>query len=68
MTKRFLSVFLLVLAVSGAAFADNAPADAEKTLSVRTFQLKHKDADKAAAMLKPLMSAEGRRLTNPTSA
>ena len=59
MTKRFLSVFLLLLAVSGAAFADNAPADAEKTLSVRTFQLKHKDADKAAAMLKPLMSAEG---------
>ncbi|HVS29931.1 MAG TPA: secretin N-terminal domain-containing protein [Thermoanaerobaculia bacterium] len=60
MTRRSLAVLLLVLlAVPGVAIADTAPADAEKTASVRTFQLRHKDADKAAAMIKALMSAEG---------
>ena len=54
--KRVM-VFLLVLALgAGAAFADDA---AEKSLSVRTFQFKHKQAEKAAALIKSLMSSEG---------
>jgi hypothetical protein len=62
MSKRFLLLTMVVLlAVAGPAGADPASADAEKasSLNARTFQLKHKDADKAAAMIKTLMSAEG---------
>jgi hypothetical protein len=59
MTRRFLVTLFVLLTLAGAAVGDTAPADAEKSLSVRTFQLKHKDADKTAAMIKQLMSAEG---------
>ena len=59
MTRRFLLTLLVLLAIAGAAIGDTAPADAEKSLAVRTFQLKHKEADKTAAMIKELMSAEG---------
>jgi hypothetical protein len=48
----------LLLLLCGAAFA-NPPVEKEKSLSVRTFQFKYKDADKAAAVIKPLMSADG---------
>jgi len=57
-TRNSLIASLLILLVCGAAFA-NPPAEKEKSLSVRTFQFKYKDADKAAAIIKPLMSAEG---------
>ncbi len=70
MTKRFALMFFLVLAVCGAAFADDAPAaaaDAAKNLSVKTFQFKHKDADRAAAVVKPLMSAEGSISIQPST-
>lgn len=57
-TRNSLIASLLFLLVCGAAFA-NPPAEKEKSLSVRTFQFKYKDADKAAAIIKPLMSADG---------
>jgi hypothetical protein len=56
--KRSLVLCSVLLMMTGVAFADDAAAGA-KSLSVRTFSFKYKDADKAAAMIKPLMSSEG---------
>jgi hypothetical protein len=53
-----LMVAFLVAAVTAQA-EPPAAADAAKALTVRTFTFKYKDADKAAAVVKPLMSAEG---------
>ena len=57
-TKRLILFACALLAYCGIALADAAP-DGAKALAVRTFQFKYKDADKAAAVVKPLMSAEG---------
>lgn len=56
--KRALVLCSVLLMMTSVAFADDAAAGA-KSLSVRTFTFKYKDADKAAAMIKPLMSSEG---------
>jgi hypothetical protein len=57
---------LMALAlISGTAFAD--AADAGKALSVRTFQFKFKEADKAAGVIKPLVSGEGSMAIQPSS-
>jgi len=66
MTKRVLIVLFLSLAICGAAFADDLDSS-QKSLSVKTFQFKHKDADKAASIVKPLMSAEGSISIQPSS-
>ena len=63
--KRFLINVLAVLFVATAAFAD--AADVGKSLTVRTFQFKHKQADRAAAVIKPLMSAEGSMAIQPAA-
>jgi hypothetical protein len=55
--KRFTFLCVALLLVSGMAYAE--PRDGEKALTVRTFQFKYKDADKATAIVKPLLSAEG---------
>ncbi len=55
--KRLLILMVALLFISATAFAD--AADVGKSLTVRTFQLKHKAAEKAVAIVKPLMSAEG---------
>ena len=57
--NRTALMLIALLMVSTVAVADDADADSARTLSVRTFQFKHKDADRAAAMIKQLMSAEG---------
>jgi hypothetical protein len=57
-TKQFLLTLILMLSIAGAAFAEPLAADAP-ALTVKTFQLKHKETDKVAAMIRPLMSAEG---------
>jgi hypothetical protein len=57
MTKRIALLTLILLCLGGAAMADQA-AD-EKTLSVFTYQFKHKQAEKAATAIKTLVSAEG---------
>jgi hypothetical protein len=58
MTKRIALLSLLLLCIGGIALADQAPAE-EKTLSVFTYQFKHKQAEKAATAIKTLVSAEG---------
>lgn len=63
--KRFLVCLMALLLVSATALAD--AADAGESLTVRTFQLKHKQADKAAGVIKPLMSAEGTMAIQPSA-
>lgn len=64
--KRLLMCVVLMLFATGVAIA--APGDgAAKSLNVRTFQFKYKDADKAAAIIKPLVSAEGSMSIQPAS-
>ena len=43
------------------------PRDPGKALTVRTFTFKHKDADKAAAAIKSLLSAEGSMSIQPST-
>jgi hypothetical protein len=69
-SKRFLMTVLAVLLTCGVAVAapDDAPADrVSKSLNVRAFSFKFKDADKAAATIKPLLSAEGSISIQPGS-
>jgi hypothetical protein len=58
-------MLMCLLVVSANVFAD--AADVGKSLSVRTFQFKHKQADKAAAAIKPFMSANGSMSIQPGS-
>jgi len=62
--KYLISSILAVLLTCGVAFADSG--DAAK-LSVRTFQFKNKDANKAAAAIKSLMSPDGSLSIQPSS-
>ncbi len=56
----FLMVALLVAASAAQAEPPAAAAgDAAKSLTVKTFTFKYKDADRAAAVVKPLLSSEG---------
>jgi len=63
--KRVLITLAALLMLSSATFADDA-AEA-KTLSVRTFTFKDKDAGKAAEIIKTLLSAEGSMSIQPSS-
>lgn len=63
--KRYVIAFLLVLMTCGVALAE--PAADGKALTVRTYQFKYKDADKAAAAIKALMSAEGSLSIQPSA-
>jgi len=65
MTRRLLFALMALALISGTAFAD--AADAGKALSVRTFQFKFKEADKAAVVIKPLVSGEGSMAIQPSS-
>lgn len=66
--KRVLILLTLCLFATGVAIAEPAgPAGDVKALNVRTFQFKFKDADRAAAIIKPLMSAEGSMSIQPAS-
>jgi len=64
--KHALTLFAALLMVTSVAFADDVAA-AAKSLSVRAFTFKYKDADKAAAMIKPLMSSEGTISIQPST-
>ena len=64
--KRFFCIVLTLLLVSASAFADDA-ADVGKSLTVRTFQFKHKQAENAAAAIKSLLSAEGTMSIQPST-
>lgn len=63
---KLLSMYVMaILLASATAFAD--AADMGKNLTVRTFQFKHKQAERAAAVIKPLMSAEGSMSIQPAA-
>ena len=62
--KRGLMIFLAVLFTTGVALAGPA-ADGAKALSVRTFQFKYKTADRAAGVIKSLLSGEGSMSIQP---
>jgi len=64
--KRALVLCSVLLMMTSVAFADDAAAGA-KSLSVRTFTFKYKDVDKAAAMIKSLMSSEGSISMQPST-
>jgi type II secretory pathway component GspD/PulD (secretin) len=49
---------MFIIAAAAQAEPPAAP-DSAKALTVRTFTFKYKDADKAAAVVKPLLSSEG---------
>ena len=67
MTKRILVLALLALSsFSMTAVADQAPAE-DRVLSVYTYQFKHRQAEKAAAAIKTLVSAEGTVAIQPSS-
>src|SRR5882724_10974046 len=68
--KRVLLMISMMAALSGAAFAEPpaAPAaDSKPGLAVHTFTFKFKQADKAAAAIKPLLSAEGSMSIQPST-
>jgi hypothetical protein len=57
--KRIAVTLMAFLFAAGAAIAE--------PLAVRTFLFKYKDADKAAAVIKPLMSSEGSLSIQPST-
>jgi len=63
--KRILTAACALLLVCGVAAAE--PRNPDKALTVRTFTFKHKDADKAAAAIKTLLSAEGSMSIQPST-
>ncbi len=75
MTKRFALMMLVMSfavwtpASAGVAAANAGAAEggSHANLAVKTFQFKHKDADRAAAVVKPLMSAEGSISIQPST-
>src|SRR5262249_23620238 len=65
--KRLLSFALMaLLLVSVSALADEA-GEVGKNLSVKTFQFRNKQAEKAASVIKSLMSADGSMSIQPAS-
>src|SRR5262245_9299543 len=65
--KRALILSAALLMLAGVALGDDAAAGAAKSLSVRTFSFKYKDSEKAAAMIKPLLSSEGSMSIQPST-
>ena len=63
--KRFLITLIAMLFVSANAFAD--AGDVGRNLSVQTFLFKYKQAENAASVIKPLMSAEGSMQIQPAA-
>lgn len=62
--KRIFLLICIMLLTAGVALAE--PAAGGKALSVRTFQFKYKDVDRAAAIIKPLLSAQGSLSMQPS--
>lgn len=63
--KRLSILMMALLLVTATAFADGA--DVGKTLTSKTFVLKHKQADKAANVIKSIMSADGSMSIQPAA-
>jgi hypothetical protein len=65
--KRVLLMISMMVALCGAAIAEPATADGKPGLAVRSFTFKFKQADKAAAAIKPLLSADGSMSMQPST-
>src|SRR5216684_1066071 len=69
--KRTLLMISMMAALSGAAIAEPpaapAAADTKAPLAVRSFTFKFKQADKAAAAIKPLLSPDGSMSIQPST-
>lgn len=65
MKRRFFFALIALAVITGSAYAD--AAEAGKALSVRAFQFKYKEADKAAAVIKSLVSGEGSMAIQPST-
>lgn len=63
--KRILTAVCAFLLVCGVAMAE--PREPGQALTVRTFTFKHKEADKAAAAIKTLLSPEGSMSIQPST-
>jgi hypothetical protein len=63
--KRLTVLMMVLLLFSATAFAD--AADVGKTLTAKTFTFKHKQADKAANVIKGILSAEGSMSIQPAA-
>ena len=63
--KRILTALCAFLLVCGVAMA--GPREPGQALTVRTFTFKHKEADKAAAAIKTLLSADGSMSIQPST-
>lgn len=63
--KRFVGVLVAVLLMAGSALADEAGEG--KNLLARTFQVKNKPAEKATAVIKQHMSADGTISMQPST-
>lgn len=63
--KRISLILIAVLFTAGTVLADPAPDG--KALSVRSFTFKTKDADKAAAAIKNLLSGDGSMSIQPST-
>ena len=63
--KRLLLMMAMLFVFGGVAAAD--PKAGDKPLSARTFTFKYKQADKAAAVIKSLVSAEGSISIQPSA-
>src|SRR5438270_5329174 len=66
LTRVFLMLSMM-LALTGAAFAEPATADGKSALAVHSFSFKFKQADKAAAAIKPLLSTDGSMSIQPST-
>ncbi|HEX9458114.1 MAG TPA: secretin N-terminal domain-containing protein [Thermoanaerobaculia bacterium] len=68
--KRVLLMISMMAALSGAALAEPpaaAAADSKPGLAVHTFTFKFKQADRAAAAIKPLLSTDGSMSIQPST-
>ena len=57
--KRLMITIVVLLLAGMPVLAEPAAADAAKSLTVRTFQFKHKNAEQAASVIKALRGSEG---------
>jgi len=62
---RLMSLLVALLVAVPAMQAEPPAPEAAKALTVRTFTFRYKDADKAAGVIKPLLSAEGTMSIQP---
>jgi hypothetical protein len=67
MKRSLILIFALFLLAAPVFASADAGADVGRTLTAKTFVFKHKQADKAANVIKAMLSAEGSMSIQPTA-